>query len=199
MISLFPLGRVITYVAVAYSTWPVLILYFTWPTDNTQTVYSSIKAALAGSGALGLLLYFFFAYAWRGVWRLVTQLNSTVFPNLNGKWDMRIEWNRGEESGVAEATATIRQDLLKISMEVHSKHSDSETLLAQPKKDAESGKPILYYVYRVIPKQIAGKDDPPYDGAAVLKLSPTDQVGLQGNYFTNAKTRGHFRLTRSAA
>jgi hypothetical protein len=196
MISLFPLGRIITCVAIIYSIFPILILYFTWPADNTQTVYSSIKAALSGSGALGLILYLFFSYAWRGVWRLVPQLNKSVFPNLNGRWDMTIEWNRGEKSGVAQATAIIRQDFLKISMEVHSKDSDSETLLAQPKKDAESGRPVLYYVYRVIPKQVAGKDDPPYDGAAILKLAPDDQIGLQGNYFTNARTQGHFRLMR---
>ena len=138
VISLFPLGRVITYVAIAYAICPVLILYFTWPTDNTQTVYSSIKAALAGSGALGLFLYLFFAYAWRGVWRLVPQLNFTVFPNLNGKWDMTIEWNRGEESGVAQATATIRQDFLKISMEVHSKDSE----LGNTSRSAEEGRQI---------------------------------------------------------
>ena len=91
----------------------------------------------------------------------------------------------------------IRQDFLKFSMEVHSKDSDSETLLAQPKKDAESGRPTLYYVYRVIPKRIVGKDHRTYDGTALLKLSPGNQVSLQGNYFTDAETRGHFRLTKS--
>ncbi len=197
MISLLPLGRVITYVAILYSICTVLILYFTWPVDNTRTIYSTVKVALAGSGALGLLLFVFFAYAWRRVWQLVPRLNNAVFPDLNGTWDMRIEWNRGEANGVAQAIATIRQDFLRISMEVHSKDSDSETLLAQPKKDAESGTPVLYYIYRVIPKRTAGKNDPPYDGAAVLRLSPTAQVGLQGNYFTDANTRGHFQLTRS--
>jgi hypothetical protein len=198
MISFFPLGRVITYIAVAYAIFPVLLLYFTWSTDNGQTVYSSIRIALAGSGALGIFLYAFFAYAWRLVWRLFPSLNSNVFPDLNGKWEMKVEWNRQGKSGVAYATAVIRQDFLKISMEVHSKDSDSETLLAQPKKDAESGRPSLFYVYRVIPKRTAGRSDPPYVGTAVLKLSPGNQHGLQGNYFTDARTQGHFQLTKSA-
>jgi hypothetical protein len=145
MISLLPLRGAITYVAIVYSILSVLILYFTWPTDNTQTVYSSIKVALSGSGALSLLLFFVFAYAWRGIWRLAPWLNTTFFPDLNGKWDMRIEWNRGGKSGVAQAIATIRQDFLRISMEVNAGDSDSETLLAQPRKDAESGRPVLYY------------------------------------------------------
>jgi hypothetical protein len=199
MISLLPIGRIITYVAITYSILPALILYFAWLSGSIQTIYSSIKVALAGSGILGILLYLFFAYGWRILWRMIPTLNTAVFPDLNGRWEMKIEWNRGEKSGEVQATATIRQDFLKVSMEVYAKDSDSETLLAQPKKDAESGRPILYYVYRVIPKRTAGKDDPPYDGAAVLKLVPGDQVGFQGNYFTDAGTQGHFRLRRSAS
>lgn len=100
-----------------------------------------------------------------------------------------------EKSGEVWAAATIKQDFLKLSMEVHSRDSDSETLLAQPKRDAESGRPLLYYIYRVIPKRTQGKNQVPYDRAAILKLLPTDHVGLQGNYFTDAKARGHFEST----
>jgi hypothetical protein len=195
MISLFPIRHVITYIAVAYSFIPAIVLYFSWSKGNTQTISSTLETALAGSGALSVVIFIFFTYAWRLVWKWVPRLNTAIFPDLNGQWDMRIEWNRGGKSGEAQAIAIIRQSFLKISMEVHSADSDSETLLAQPKKDAESGRPLLYYVYRVIPKRTAGKGDPPYDGTAVLKLSP-DRVSLQGNYFTNARTQGHFQLTR---
>jgi len=197
MISLLPLSAVIQYIAILYATFSVLILYTTWPKDNTETIYASVMTAFSGSTALSIVLYASFAFAWRRIWRLAPVLNSAIFPDLNGKWDMFIEWNRSGHSGVAYATAIIRQDFLRISMEVHSKDSDSETLLAQPKKDAESGTPLLYYIYRVIPKRMAGKDDPPYDGTAVLKLSPSKKLGLEGNYFTDAGTRGHFRLTRT--
>jgi hypothetical protein len=119
------------------------------------------------------------------------------FTDLNGNWNMIIEWNRGEQSGEVSATATIRLDFLRISMEVHSKDSDSETLLAQLKRSPETGLPLLFYVYRVHPKRTAGNDYPLYDGSAVLKLSSNTKLGLEGNYFTDAKTRGHFRLTRN--
>ena len=174
MISLFPLSLVIRYVAILYALCSVIILYATWPSDNTETIYASVKTAFAGSTILSILLYVFFAFAWRGIWRLVPWLNSAIFPDLNGKWDMIIEWNRGEQSGKALATATIRQDFLRISMEVHSKDSDSETLLAQLKKSAESGTPLLFYVYRVFPKRTAGNDYPPYWLCLLLKnSSPT--------------------------
>jgi hypothetical protein len=198
MILLFPLTRIITYIAISYAIVPVLFLYFTWPADNNQSVYSVVKIALGGSAALGVILYLFFEYAWRLIWRLFPSLNTKFFPDLNGKWEMKIEWNRQNNNGVAYATADIKHDLLRFSMEVHSRDSDSETLLAQPKKDAESGRPSLFYVYRVVPKRTAGRIDPPYTGVAVLKLSSINQHGLEGNYFTDAMTQGHFELTKAA-
>jgi hypothetical protein len=175
----------------------VIILYLTWPKDNAETIYASIKTAFAGSTVLSVFLYVFFAFAWRAVWKFIPWLNSMVLPDLNGNWNMIIEWNRGEQSGEVSAIATIRLDFLRISMEVHSKDSDSETLLAQLKRSPETGLPLLFYVYRVHPKRTAGNDYPLYDGSAVLKLSSSTKLGLEGNYFTDAKTRGHFRLTRT--
>jgi hypothetical protein len=45
-------------------------------------------------------------------------------------------------------------------MEVRSVKSDSQTLMAQPKKDQESGRPILYYVYLVTPKALGARPNP---------------------------------------
>ena len=199
MIHLFPVGRVITYIAVGYAVFPLVFLYFTWPADNSKTVYSAAGTALTGAGALSAILYFSFNYGWRWVWRLCPKLNTAVYPDLNGQWDMRIEWNRRGMNGVKTATAIIRQDFLKISMEVHSEDSDSETYLAQPKREPESGRPMLYYVYKVTPKQIAGAVHPSYNGTARLKFSSADQVGLQGNYFTDAESQGYFELTRRSS
>lgn len=61
-------------------------------------------------------------------------LNRLLFPDLNGQWGMTIHWQRKEDKGIAKATAHIKQDLLKISMEVDSEDSDSITLLAKPKR-----------------------------------------------------------------
>jgi SMODS-associating 2TM, beta-strand rich effector domain len=196
MILILPLINIITYIAVAYAIVLVIMLNLTWP-PNSEAIYSSVKVAIAGSGTLGLLLYLFSRYAWRIIWTWFPSLNTALFPDLNGKWEMKIEWNRQGKSGVAYATAVIRQDLLNFNMEVHSKDSDSETLLAQPKKDAESGRPLLFYVYRVTPKRTAGRSDRQYLGTAVLKLPTKTEHGIQGNYFTDAITEGHFELTKT--
>lgn len=196
MIHLFPAGRIITYIAVGYAVFPIVFVYLTWPADNSRTVYAAAGTALTGAGILSAFLYFTFGYAWRWLWRLCPKLNSIVYPDLNGQWDMRIEWSRKEANGVKYAIATIRQDFLKISMEVHSEDSDSETYLAQPKKEPESGRPILYYFYKVTPKRIAGVTNPSYNGTARLRFSSEEQMGLQGNYFTDAESQGYFELTR---
>jgi len=196
MIYLFPLGRVIAYVAVGYALFPLLVLYFTWPTDEPLTLYSVVRTALSGLAGLGVLLYVFCIHAWRWIWWLVPLLNRTVFPDLNGRWQMRIEWTHKGKKGVKEATATIRQTFLKISMEVDSHDSYSETIVAQPKKDPESGRPILVYVFRVTPRR-TGAETPSYLGSATLRLLPGKRLALAGNYFTDAESQGHFQIRRS--
>jgi SMODS-associating 2TM, beta-strand rich effector domain len=83
-----------------------------------------------------------------------------------------------------------------VSMEVRSPKSDSQTLMAQPKKDPESGRPLLYYVYLVTPKAVGVNPSLPYHGAAILKFSETGGGELSGNYWTTQQTGGHFQLLR---
>ena len=112
---------------------------------------------------------------------------------------MTIHWQWDGKSGNTTALAHIKQDLLKISMEMESDRSDSETLLAKPKKDFESGRPILHYIYRNIPKHIDGNSDYPYEGAAILKMDHADLNRLKGNYFTSRASKGAYQLVRKNA
>jgi hypothetical protein len=109
---------------------------------------------------------------------------------------MEIHWQGEQECGVVDAEATIRQDFLRVSMEVRSPKSESQTLIAQPKKEPESGMPILYYVYLVVPKAVGLNPNSPYYGAAILKFSESGGGQLTGNYWTSKRTSGHFRLVR---
>lgn len=196
MISLIPLTRLIVYIAAFYAIGPVVLALIFPSLIGSNLYFSPIKAAFAGAAILNTLLWLLFSFGWCLLWKIFPILNTAVFPDLNGQWKMNIHWARQGHSGIAEATANIKQDFLKISMEVHSHDSDSETLLAHPKKDHESGRPALYYVYRVIPKRISGKLDPAYGGSAVLKVSQRDMLTLEGNYFTDAESKGYFILTR---
>lgn len=109
---------------------------------------------------------------------------------------MKIHWASANGSGVINAIATVKQSFLSISMEVASKDSDSETLVALPKKDPESGRPILFYVYRVVPKRKGTQSCAPYEGSAMLKFEDERIETLSGNYFTSRRTEGHFELKK---
>lgn len=103
-------------------------------------------------------------------------------------------WNG--ESKELDATAYIQQNFLKISMEVETDNSESDTLIVKAKKDSESGRPILYYVYRNFFKN---KEDNncSFEGTAILKLDHSSLNCLKGNYFTSAGSSGHFELVKA--
>lgn len=199
MIFLLPVHRVVVAVAITYAVLVLVCLSVQWHLADAPTLYASLKIALAGAFALNAALLGFIYFAWKWLWSKIPVLNTALFPNLNGLWQMKIHWiGKDDVKGVVDATATVKQDFVRISMEVSSRGSDSETMMARPKKDPESGRPLLYYVYRVVPKQINNEAGASYEGAAILKFDGTRGDSLSGNYFTSRQTRGHFTLLRSA-
>lgn len=196
MINLLPLNRVISIIAVMFATVVALILLAVFEFSDHPTLYSSVKIALAGATILNAALLGFMYFAWERMWSRFPVLNTLLFPNLNGLWNMTINWTTASGSGVVEADASIKQNFVRMSMEVMSQRSDSESMLVHPKKDPESGRPCLYYVYRVVPKQTDTNSGPVYFGAAILKFSKSETDVLRGNYFTSQQTKGHFVLTK---
>lgn len=197
MINLLPIGQVIRLISVVYAVFIALAVAISWRFgNNSQTVWGSIGFAFSGATVLQLLLMGWFYLGWRRLWRWIPALNRLLFPDIGGEWKIRINWHGEGQHGVVNAEATVRQDFLRISMEVRSANSDSQTLIAQPKKDPESGRALLYYVYQVTPKAVGANPSPPYYGAAILKFSETGGGQLSGNYWTSQRTAGHFTLSR---
>ncbi|MGP3618667.1 hypothetical protein ACTVZK_15420 [Pseudomonas aeruginosa] len=155
------------------------------------------RAVMILASIYDLILLGFAHVGWRWLWRKIPLLSSVLFPDLNGEWRMTIHWSGVDGGGEVEASALIKQSFVSFSIEVQSDVSDSETLVVQPKKDSESGRPVLYYVYRVVPK--GGRDAPAgsYEGTAILKFFEGDSHGLRGNYFTSRNTQGRFELQRA--
>ncbi|WP_455809756.1 Cap15 family cyclic dinucleotide receptor domain-containing protein [Pseudomonas koreensis] len=156
----------------------------------------ALKVVLGGAGALEVSLLVLAHFFWRKLWAKIPKLNEILFPDLNGDWNMNITWNSNGENGTVAAIATIKQSLISVSMEVRSKGSDSETIVVKTSKDSISGRPLIYYFYRVIPKNIDTDASLPYEGASTLKLFTEEGGILRGNYFTSRNTKGHFELTR---
>lgn len=196
MINLLPVTKVISTIAVLYSVFVSIILFFVY--DANSDIFDGIVIALKGATTLNIVLLGIIYFGWRWLWEKLPFLNRLLFPDLNGKWEMTIHWEWEKNKGIANATAHIKQDLLKMSMEVESEDSDSFTLLAKPKKDPESGRAILYYIYRTTPKRKNGNENLPYDGTAVLKLDHNGFDLLKGNYYTDRPTTGYYELRRKS-
>lgn len=196
MITLLPLNRVIVAVAVFYGGLIAVIVGLVAQNSAPGNLYAKIKISLAGSTALSLSLLFIIHIGWKWLWARFPVLNTLLFPNLEGVWNMTIHYEWNGRPGEVTARALIKQDFVKISMEVESPGSNSRTLIAQPKKDPESGRPLLYYVYQVDPIRVGAQAGTPYIGSAILRYSGEAGETLSGNYFTSQSTHGHFVLTR---
>lgn len=197
MIYLLPIGLVIRLIAVVYAAVIALAVALSWKLgDQSHTVWLGISFAFSGATVLQFALGAWIYLGWRQLWKWFPVLNCVLFPDIGGEWLIEIHWFREGQNGVVHAEATVVQDFVRISMEVKSEKSDSQTLIAQPKKDPELGRPILYYVYLVTPKAVGVQPSQPYHGAAILKFSQAGGGELSGNYWTTKQTGGHFRLLR---
>lgn len=194
MISLLPIHRVLTIVATIYAATLLFIAGIRW--QSSPSLLDAASTAFAGATVLNAALLGIIYFAWERIWKVFPILNTILFPNLNGSWTMKINWVGADGSGIVDADVTIKQNFVRISMEVNSERSSSETMIAHPKKDPESGTPVLYYIYRVIPKQTDVSSGAPYQGAAILKFSGAGAGELRGNYFTSRPSKGHFIITR---
>ncbi|MCP4935792.1 MAG: hypothetical protein GY927_16690 [bacterium] len=192
MINLFPITKVISWVAGIYAVAVVLISVLLGVSG-----VASLETAFKGVAVLNLVLLGLAIGGWRLVWRWLPKLNDWVFPDLNGKWMVEIHWNWGKNSGEKTATAFIKQSLLKVSIELSSDESESETLMVVPHKDGQSSRPGLYYIYRNVGVSGAAKKQDPHIGAAILKIGQESNDLLRGNYFTDRSTNGQYTMRRA--
>lgn len=201
MLTLISPLRVISVIAVSYAVFCMLVMLIATHIFQNMESWVAIRIALSSAVVLDLCLLLAVHFWWRKLWAKFPTLTNEFFPDLNGKWQMTIHWSGADKDGkpiggIVNAVAYIKQNFLHMSMEVQSEDSDSETLMAKPKKDPESGRPLVYYIYRVVPKNKHAEPAPSYEGAAVLKFNGTQCAQLSGNYFTSKMRQGFFTLER---
>lgn len=185
---------VFTTIALIYTACVLVVLAFAQPSPSSAL--DLLPMAMRGGAILNVVLLFILHFGWRWIWRFIPKLNDWVFPDLNGEWDVELKWVWGGKSGALTGEAEIKQSLLTFSMELKTDRSASETLLAKPKRNAESGRPLIYYIYRNTPKMTTATSEQPHDGAAVLNVGLEGAGVLSGNYFTNRETKGHLKLSK---
>ena len=199
MIGVLPVSRIISAVAVCYAVLVALSAALALTFGGVDQGPRSVAAlALSGGTLLQLIVLAILSVGWRWLWRALPFLNRAIFPDLNGEWEMDVHWRRGKKQGTVRAQATIRQDCLKISVDVVAPGSDSHTLAVSARKDPESQRPQLIYVFRVEPKGDASKPDLPYRGSAVLRHYREEECDvLRGKYWTELPSHGDYELRRA--
>lgn len=196
MFSIISPLKIIVLACQIYATFTLSTVVMMLLINPELSASTALKVVLGGAGILELSLLIIVHIFWRKLWAKYPALNELLFPDLNGDWKMDISWTSEGKNGTVAATATIKQSLLSVSMEVRSSGSDSETIVVKTSKDSASGRPQIYYFYRVIPKYVDTHSSDPYEGASTLKLFTEEGGVLRGNYFTSRNTKGHFKLTR---
>lgn len=181
-------------------TYIVCVIICAFAFKGQDANWTPIYLLKIGSSVMGVLTVFIglaATFGWKILWRYVPYLRG-LYPDISGDWDVSIDWNRSGESGSVQAKAVVRQSLLRISMELEAPDSDSRTLSALPKKDPESERALLHYMYLVTPHAKSGKAQGAYHGAAILVISASNMSQMAGNYWTSHQSAGRLTMTRSA-
>lgn len=173
-------------------------------------------------GTFGLLTLLLGATpAWRKLWEWFPKLSEWVYPDLNGEWhtmmhsniksiaeyhpnfkDVVIDTLNSEVPGKFQ----ISQNWFRIFIRFDSadRYTTSNTTVVQPKRDPETGRFSLTYVYRADTIDPKPTDEQHHFGAAALEISP-DFKELRGPYWTNRNhktglnTAGTLSATRDDA
>lgn len=127
---------------------------------------------------------------WRAQW-LHPRWVST--PVVIGTWRGTLT-HYGEEAGPVEKVVyvTVRQTLTTASVRMLSDESTSEQVAGGPAK-TESGYPALAYTYRNKPRiGLRHATSNIHYGGAMIEIIGDPATGLNGDYWTERKTKGEF-------
>jgi hypothetical protein len=170
---------------------------------------------LASSVASGAILLFTLLFAgrgrraaWRVVWRTFPQLNSLIYPDLNGVWVGvgRSNWTAIEKLRTAAASSEkinlddlfdlerqespivlqIKCNLFGIQIVSHQANTESKStsLSCGIERDEKSEVYLLNYTYRQVNSIVSATDSENHIGAAILEIEYADLLNAAGSYWT---------------
>ena len=193
MFSLLPMTKVISMLAGLYA----LLAFLVALGMERLGIEVSFLRVFSGAVVIDLGLLFFVYVGWRWIWEKVPRLNQWLYPDLNGTWAASIDWVKDGKTGLALGTVSIKQNFFTLSIEMDAPRSESRTIALSVKKDPESARPLLHYIYEVREKCQSPGQNMVYQGAASLVVDVATYDRLSGNYFTSRESGGHFEFRRT--
>lgn len=125
-----------------------------------------------------------------------------LVPNLNGSWHGKLEstWvdpDTKQSPNPIDTTASIKQSLTKITIDLDTDGMNSTSTVATVKYDPDRRASTISYVYLSEPLAKHRKKNVIHYGAAKLTVLKKDKsITLNGTYWTDNKTSGDIHLER---
>ena len=189
-------GKVILYVMAALVVVTLVVLSAVHG-NAPHTVADWLAPIGPAVTVAGVGLWAFDRYAWRwpGVRDLVRR------PVLHGTWygELASDWESAETGQRIPADPdvflVIRQRFWQVTARLLTAESESASSLANFTVSPD-GVQQLVWVYRNIPRTEVRDRSSIHHGAAVLSAPRDATHGIDGQYFTDRKTRGEVRFAR---
>lgn len=173
-------------------------------------VASSIIVAIGGGSAIlsislaatmVVVILFVAGLVWRRLWALVPWIARHTFPDLSGIWEGQLEsdWidpQNQEPLPPIPTKIVISQGLFETSVRLQTgtSASHSNRVILEPNYPAATFR--VWYTYRNTPNAMAQRVSMEHDGVAFLEWDANEPDKLQGQYFTNRKTKGDIRVRK---
>jgi len=166
--------------ALAAGLWLALAFLLDAPVDAEWL--QPLGAVMA---AVVLLLLAFDRLAWRWL-----PLAVTKRPMLHGTWKstLEFEWPGGTPPQSKECYLVVRQTYSTVTVDMLFDISSSQSRSAAIRE--VNGRRGLWWSYWSAARTLDREDNPPHRGGAELVISVKPVLRLEGDYWTERKTRG---------
>jgi hypothetical protein len=147
------------------------------------------------------VLYLVFTkWLWR--WRIFRGW-LIPFPDLEGTWEGHIQstWVDPATDQTPEpirVILVIKQTFSTLSCTMHTRESSSVSTAASFHMDESNDSKSVAYVFTNTPRVSVRDWSAVHQGAAMFRVVSAPELRLEGEYWTNRKSTGEMRLTRSS-
>jgi hypothetical protein len=146
-----------------------------------------------------VLLFFLFFNSW--LWQLLPVRRIIARPQLNGTWSGNLVSMRNDSGGVEAIHDpipiffVIRQSYLEVSVTLISRESKSRSTIASI-DSVQAGDFVLHYLYANRPHILVRDRSPQHSGGGRIEIVGIEPASLVGEYWTDRKSLGTFKLTK---
>ncbi len=137
---------------------------------------------------------------WPWLWSLSPELQRMTFPNLNGKWQGKLQPAPDPTTGLAvtpiEVEMEIRQRLLDTVITMQTRESTSYSTRSWLERFPERRCFRVWYSYSNDPQARYRQRSSPHEGIGILEVGTDDLHTITGRYYTDRRTTGDVSLTR---